>query len=252
MSKRPPSTRHQAVGIKQAIRYEWMQKTTNLLLAGLSADEIRAELHTYLEDRMGSGRRGDRSPTARSFAVSILMSTWITPDPVLTKLRDAALVLARGQGSSEIAAHWAMISAAYPFWHNIARQVGRLLALQDQITMKQVIARTVEHYGDRQTVTRNAQFVVRSFAYWQVLGEADSAGFYTRAPKQPVPADAAALLLEAALHAIPTGQETLSVLVNSPAFFPFQLPVVNGDMLAGERVSVNRYGLDAELVGLVG
>jgi hypothetical protein len=50
--------RHDAIGIKQAIRYEWMQKTTNLMLAGLSVEEIRAELHQYLEDRMGSGVRG--------------------------------------------------------------------------------------------------------------------------------------------------------------------------------------------------
>ena len=29
--------RHEAIGIKQAIRFEWMQKAANLLLAGLDA-----------------------------------------------------------------------------------------------------------------------------------------------------------------------------------------------------------------------
>lgn len=245
--------RHEAIGIKQAIRYEWMQKTTNLLLAGLAAEEIRAELHTYLEDRMGSGVRGNRSPEARSFAVTILMNTWVTPDPVLTGLRDSALVQVRSQGSDELAAHWAMICAAYPFWYNVARQTGRLLALQDQITMKQVIARSVEQYGDRQTVSRNAQFVVRSYAGWQVLQESDTTGYYKRVEKQPVQSQATIrVLLESALHAMPEGKETLSVLLSNPAFFPFSLPVISGDSLSqgSDRLEVVRYGLDAELLML--
>ena len=40
--------RHEAIGIKQAIRFEWMQKAANLLLAGLEAKTIRQELHEFL------------------------------------------------------------------------------------------------------------------------------------------------------------------------------------------------------------
>ena len=32
--------RHETIGIKQAIRFEWMQKTASLLLAGLDAKTI--------------------------------------------------------------------------------------------------------------------------------------------------------------------------------------------------------------------
>ena len=45
--------RHEAIGIKQAIRFEWMQKAANLLLAGLDAKTIRQELHEFLADRKG-------------------------------------------------------------------------------------------------------------------------------------------------------------------------------------------------------
>lgn len=245
--------RHEAIGIKQAIRYEWMQKTTNLMLAGMTAADVRAGLHDYLEDRLGSGSRGSRSPEARSFAVSILMNIWVTPDPVLTGLRDSALVQVRSQGSDELAAHWAMICAAYPFWYNVARQTGRLLALQDQITMKQVSARSIEQYGDRQTVSRNVRFVVRSYEGWQLLQESDKAGYYKQVDKQPVQNPATVcILLESALHALPEGKETLSVLLSSPAFFPFTLPVISGASLSqgSDRLDVVRYGLDAELLTL--
>ena len=35
--------RHETIGIKQAIRFEWMQKAANLLLAGLDAKTIRQD-----------------------------------------------------------------------------------------------------------------------------------------------------------------------------------------------------------------
>ena len=50
--------RHEAIGIKQAIRFEWMQKAANLLLAGLDAKTIRQELHEFLADRKGNGSEG--------------------------------------------------------------------------------------------------------------------------------------------------------------------------------------------------
>ncbi len=33
--------RHQVIGIKQVIRFEWMQKSAGLLLAGLGTQAIR-------------------------------------------------------------------------------------------------------------------------------------------------------------------------------------------------------------------
>jgi hypothetical protein len=40
--------------------------------------------------------------------------------------------------------------------------------------------------------------------------------------------------------------------VNNPAFFPFQLPVISGDIISqrSDRIEVDRYGLDDELLKL--
>lgn len=243
--------RHEGIGIKQAIRLEWMQKTANFLLAGLDASVIRKELHEYLSDRMGSGARGDRSANARAFAVAILMNTWITPAPELSRLREALLpYLSRGK-AQEIAAHWAMISAAYPFWFNVARQTGRLLALQSVITMRQVSTRLVEDYGERQTVTRNMQFVVRSFAYWGLLKEVDSAGCYEKFELLHIDDPALAILMfESALHTISSSKSALGILLNNPAFFPFSFPSLTGDFISqqNDRIRVMCYGLDDEVL----
>lgn len=245
--------RHNAIGIKQSIRLEWMQKAADLKLAEISAKDIREELHNYLEDRMGSGSRGQRSPQARSFAVSILSKAWISPDPNLEQVRNSLLQFVPCGGINEIAAHWAMLCAAYPFWFNVAKQTGRLLGLQDQVTMRQIITRTVEEYGDRQTVTRNAQFVVRSFAYWNVIEESKGPGCYSKQhPLSIHDHNLASLILEAALLATEDGKGALGLLLNSPSFFPFQLPSITGDLLAqhNSRIEVVRYGMDDELLKL--
>lgn len=247
--------RYEAIGIKQAIRFEWMQKTTDLLLAGCDAKTLRQELHEFLAERKGSGAVGKRSEQTRIFVVSNLMRIWVAPASELIPLRDALLALLRENPSMALVAHWGMISAAYPFWFNVARQAGRLLALQNQVTQKQIVNRLKEQYGDRQTVSRYAQFVIRSFVAWKVLKDSANPGCYEKAAPLGIPEPMHAILMfESALLAMPEAKSTLGILVNNPAFFPFHLPVMTGDFVSlhSDRIEVVRYGLDDELLKLKG
>ncbi len=245
--------RHEAIGIKQVIRFEWMQKVTNLMLAGLDAKTIRQELHECLAGRKGNGSEGGRSVQTRTFAVNNLMTIWVSADPDLVPFRDASLAFLRQHPSMSLAVHWGMISAVYPFWFNVARQTGRLLTLQDQVTQTQIINRIKEQYGDRQTVSRYGRFVIRSFVAWGVLKDSEAKGCYEKStPVNMTDTDLAILMFESALHATPGAKGSLGLLLNNPAFFPFQLPVVTGDFVSqrGDRIDVARYGLDDELLKL--
>ena len=245
--------RHEAIGIKQTIRLEWMQKTTNLLLAGLDSKAIRQELHGFLVDRKGNGEEGERSLQTRAFVVSNLIKIWVSPDPELIPFRDASLTLLRENPSMDLAVHWGMISAAYPFWFNVARQTGRLLSLQNQVTQTQIINRLKEQYGDRQTVSRYARFAIRSFVAWGALKDSESKGCYEKAPPVSIAEpNLAILMFESVLMATPDTKSTLGLLLNNPAFFPFQLPVMTGDFVSqrSDRIDVVRYGLDDELLKL--
>lgn len=247
--------RHDAIGIKQIIRLEWMQKTANLLLAGLDASSIRQELHDFLSERKGDGSHEERGKASRTQVVNMLMKIWITPDNELVPFRDAATSIIREQPSSALAIHWSMVSAAYPFWFNVANQTGRLLNLQDQVTKQQITTRLKERYGDRQTVTRYARYVIRSFVAWNVLEDTQIKGAYRKAATITVSDEkVVSLLFEAALHAHPEGKVPLALLANTPAFYPFQLPIVSDQSIAQstERVEVIRYGLNEELLNLRG
>lgn len=245
--------RHELIGIKQVIRLEWMEKAVNLLLAGLDTKTIRQELHEFLSDRKGNGTVGERSSQTRIFVVNNLMNIWGSPDPKLIPFRNASLELLREKPSMAMAVHWGMISAAYPFWFNVARQTGRLLALQDQVTQTQIINRLKELYGDRQTVSRYAQFVIRSFVAWGTLKDSITKGCYEKAvPVNIADANLAILMFESALLATPGAKGTFLLFLNNPAFYPFQLPRITGDVVSqrNERINVVRYGLDDELLQL--
>ena len=65
-------------------------------------------------------------------------------------------------------------------------------------------------------------------------------------------ADLAILMLESALHATPEAKGALGLLLNNPAYFPFQLPAMTGDFISqrSSRIDVVRYGLDDDLLKL--
>lgn len=249
------SKRHEVIGIKQVIRIEWMQKAANLQLAGLDAKTIRQELHEFLSDRKGNGSEGKRSDQTRTFVVNILMKIWVSLEQELVPFRDASLAFLREHPSMSLAVHWGMISAVYPFWFNVARQTGRLLALQDQVTQTQIINRIKEQYGDRQTVSRYARFVIRSFVAWGVMKDSEANGCYEKsAPVIVVNSSLVILMFESVLYTSSEAKGMLGLLQNNPAFFPFQLPVMTGNLIShrSDRIDVIRYGLNDELLKLKG
>lgn len=247
------SKRHDKLGIKQTVQMHWMDHVVKMMLAGLNEKEIRAELDEFLATQKQSGGTGDRGKKTYGMAISILAS-WFAPDKELIPFRDRALKLIQNENAQNwLAYHWAVISASYPFWFNVAKQTGRLFNLQDQITQAQVFSRLKEQYGDRETVSRNARYAIRSFVAWGVLEDSRFKGCYIKS--KPIKIDdpnLTILLYESALHADREGKAVFGLLKNSPAFFPFQLDALTGDYISQKNNSIDvvRYGLDGELLRL--
>ena len=157
-----------------------MDRVVQLMLAGMSEAKIRNELDEFLKTQKQSGGTGQRGEKTYGMAVSILAS-WFSPDSDLIALRDDVLMLARNLPIEQwLPLHWLVISASYPFWFNVAKQVGRLFNLQDQITQAQVFGRIKEQYGDRETVARNARYTMRSFVAWGILKDSETKGCYEK------------------------------------------------------------------------
>lgn len=245
--------RHKKLGIKQTIQLNWMDYTLEMLLAGTDEKEIRAQLDTYLSHQKQSGGYGKRGQVTYSMAIPML-AAWFAPVKELIPFRDHALELARVYPASQWRPlHWAVLSASYPFWFGVARQTGRLLNFQDLVTQRQIFNRVKEEYGDRETVSRNARYTVRSFVAWDVLSDTATKGSYSKGLRMEVSPDVAVLLYEAVLHTAVQKTSSMTMLEKNPGLFPFVIPSVNQHTLQNHksRIAVTRQNYDEVRLTLV-
>ncbi|MES9933561.1 MAG: hypothetical protein ABW162_12180 [Candidatus Sedimenticola sp. PURPLELP] len=245
------SDRFTKVGIQRELHIEWFHQTLLFHGSGLTRKDARQEIYAYLES--APGFKTPPSQQTKTYVANPLIKTWIAPESEIVPLRDSAFKFLQDNPGHELPVHWCLLGAAYPFWYEVAAIIGRLLNLQDQVTQTQVVARLKERFGDRQTISRRARYVIRSFVTWGVLRDSETKGCYEKiAPIMITDTNLAILLLESALLAIPEAKGALGLLLNNPAFFPFQLPTMTGDFVSqqSDRIDVVRYGLDDELLRL--
>jgi hypothetical protein len=146
-----------------------------------------------------------------------------------------------------------MVMAVYPFWLGVATQVGRLLRLQGSAAAPHVQRRVREQYGERETVSRAARRVLRSYLDWGVLQQTGTKGIYAAGTTLAVDdSRLIAWLAEAFLQSRANGSLPLKDLLDSPSLFPFRLKPVNAESLVApsSRLDILRHGLDDDLVML--
>lgn len=240
------------IGFSQRIRREWLERTANLVLAGNDKSPIYNALQELLEDKLsvgGSAKRGNREK-----AITILIKIWVGPPSALHPLqRDGLKLLSHLPREDHIAVHWGMAMAVYPFWGVVAAHVGRLLRLQGTAAASHVQRRVREQYGERDTVSRAARRVLRSFVDWGVLKETSEKGIYAQGISRAIAhVELIAWLVEAFLHAHPNGSLALRTILDSTSLFPFHLCPISADQLvaASRRLDALRHGLDQDLIML--
>lgn len=240
------------IGFSQRVRLEWLEQTANLVLAGNGKDVIIEVLQEFLKDKVSVGGQAERGN--REKIITILLKTWVTVPHELEVLRNKGLeLLNRLTQADHMALHWGMVMASYPFWMGVATQVGRLLKLQGTAAASQVQRRVREQYGEKETVSRAARRILRSFMDWGILQETGIKGIYTNGKTTSLyDSQVIVFLIEAALQAHANGSAPLKDLLESPYLFPFQIRPINaGEILArSSNLDILRHGLDEDLVFL--
>lgn len=246
------SPRQSQIGLDRIVRLKWLDYAAALVLSGMQTPAVKTALYTELQGAFQSANTAVRGSLDKT--VTILMRIWVCPPLELRPLhQDGLKFLGQLPRECRVAVHWGMTMAVYPFWGAVAANVGRLLRLQGAVTASQVQRRLREQYGERETVSRAAQRILRSFVDWGLLVETDEQGLYR--PASPVAVDQAALiawLTEAYLRAQATTRQALSVVMGSPSFFPFSFTSVSAAHLAdcSSRLLYVRHGLDEALIML--
>jgi hypothetical protein len=242
-------TRQDQIGFSQRIRLEWLEYTTNLILAGLPNGEIAEALRDRLRDRLSVGLDPERGN--REKAVTILMKVWATVPKGLEALRDEGLQLVQHlSGRDRVLVHWSQCMAVYPFFGTVAETTGRLLELQPTVGAAQVQRRVRERFGERETVSRSARRILRAFADWGILLESGKKGIYRGAPKSEIRDARLAVWTSRAVLIARCGEiRPLSAALRGPHLFPFDitLPTVN-ELEHCDVLDVTHHGLDHEII----
>lgn len=244
--------RFSQVGLDRLVRYSWFERVASLALAGEDAKGIKPILQEEMKGSFRSENVTVRGSVDKT--LTILFRVWLAPPVELEPLRHEGLQLLKEfPRRAHLPIHWGMVMAVYPFWSSVATQVGRLLKLQGSVSAIQVQRRIREQYGERETVARRARYVMRSFVDWGVLKETESKGIYLAADPFGISEPSiTAWLLEASLHARPSGSASIGELVEAPNLFPFGLKSSYSTRLIGDskRIELVRHGLDHDLLML--
>jgi len=246
------SNRTNQIGLDRVVRLKWLDQTATMVLAGNDVTAIKLALQDDLKDSFRTVNMTVRGSLDKT--ITILTKVWRKPPAVLEQLRLEGLDLLTNLSRTErLAVHWGMVMAVYPFWANVAAQVGRLFCLQGAASAPQVQRRLREQYGERETVSRRARYVLRSYVDWGVIRESGPVGNYSACPSLAIDdSRLIAWLVEASLHARANGAASLKDIIASPSLFPFRLKKIGSDRLAttSTRLDFLRHDMDSELVML--
>jgi hypothetical protein len=242
-------TRRKSLGFDRRLDLDWLDAAAAKAATGATPAELRDYLGNLLEGVVS----GTKSNSGRGKTVTVLTHIWGDVPASATGLRGRCTeALAGAEPDARLALHWAMMLGTYPIFADVAGAVGRLLMLQGSFSLAQLTRRLVEAWGERSTMIRAAQRVVRSMVQWGVLKDTAERGVYVRdVSVRRLSESVAELLLEAVLldsdqHGVPFEQ-----LVGHAALFPFDVRITAHRLRAAAQFRVHRQGLDVDLVELV-
>ncbi|OIP63389.1 MAG: hypothetical protein COW73_04315 [Nitrospirae bacterium CG18_big_fil_WC_8_21_14_2_50_70_55] len=233
------------IGMDRPVKLEWLDAVAGRLAAGDSPKAAREYVWNLLEGVVA----GATAQTARGKTLTVLARVWLTPPAAALALREAAVkALVQASADERLAIHWAMLSASHPFFVDVAGLVGKSLGLNGEVALSQLTRRLVDTWGDRSTLRRATQRLVRSMVQWGALREGGKVGVYLAPSKRiAVPSTLGGLLVEGLLIAAQCGMP-LNQLVSHPAVFPFDVRTDLTALRRSERLQVHRQGDQTDFI----
>ena len=150
------------VGFDQKILLEEMDYVASEV-SNSSRTEMYEKLDQYLLPRV----KCDKS---RKNAITILMKIWCRVDDSHVNLQEQALdLLPKLPSNQQLAIHWGMTLLAYPFFHDLVKELGSLFMLQDEVASSQINRKMKSIYGDRRRVEVATGAVLSSLYSWKVV-----------------------------------------------------------------------------------
>lgn len=237
------------IGFDRRLKLPWLDFTADLVTQGRSAAEIRQTLSQHLEGVLAeSGTRGARSKT-----ITVLCRLWCDDGSAVDPLRHDAIRLRQEYPRKDaVWLHTGLAIATYPFFLSTMETLGRLLRLQQDVSLQEATRRVCEQWGDRERVARSARHVIQSVRDWGLLDATPKKGIYVAQDTRRLPnPDLGIWLLRTILVGARRNMAPLAEIIGSAALFPFRLSLLPPHLLRqSKQIRLIRHGLDEEMVSI--
>ena len=160
------------VGLSRAIKLEWLDKTVDLILEGLSPEEIKSALNDYISFEINS-------PDNIRKSRDILLNLWVRPfaDGASNHIRDLAISALRSGNADRMAFHWCMLLLYYPVFVDVTGTIGKLSSMQDSFSLAWLKEKIYEQWGERTTLIHSLDKIMQTIR--QLGAVSSSSGVYT-------------------------------------------------------------------------
>lgn len=232
------------IGLDRTLHMEWLNYAAKLKSDGLNSKEITANLNSYLESIV-------KGKEARRKTITVIKHLWIETPRDIQPLRNRALNIFMTLKTNEelLLLQWGMCIACYPIFIDLTSTIGRLFKLQDTVKTNQIIQRMIELWGDRSTLIRATQRMIRGLVKWKAITDADEKGSIKPSPKYVIKNKNLLLwFCEAYLTGTDKNALSLNELLSGNVVFPFQLELLVDDIRKAGNLELMRQGLNDNII----
>lgn len=222
------------VGLSRNLKLQWLNKVVELVLEGLSKNEIHDQLNDYLSYEISS-------PTNLRKTREILMYIWVYENQHSAKLKEEALTLIKHYPNYALGVHWCMMLAAYPVFDDMCKVIGKMEEFQDEITLAQLKQKLFDEWGERTTLFHSIDKLIATLKAIDILS-CDKPGKYHVTKHKVNNTKVSAFMVYTMMLIDNSGYYSLIEVNNSTYLFPFIYQLEKETILEDARFAISNFG----------
>lgn len=206
----------------------------------------RKEMYELLDGYLRNDITGAKS---RKNAITMLMKIWYLVDEKMLPVRNKMLeVLASLTKDERILVHWGMTLAAYPFFKDVARELGKIFHLQDEVSSIVIGKRMKEAYGDRRRVEVATSAVLMSMKSWGIILLDNNRSYRLNTKIHIGNVELQAFIVQILLQVLENTSLQLDIVQNHTLFFPFTYELNLLELRQKSELVFHRQGINTLVV----
>jgi len=232
------------IGFSRNITLEWLDETARYTSEMKDHEKVRQALNYTVTSHEGQ--------EAKRKTIDVLIRTWTRVSEEHLKLRDHAIELLRDTRSEEtIWLHWGLLLLAYPIFYDVSNTIGRLLALQGEVTTGQIKRSISKDWGERTTLNRTISRIIQSLKDWNILRNSENNTYRLTKKIETKNVDLQIWILEALINSDPSRTIILQEIPRTPPLFPFTITLNTTQIINSKKFEIINQASNIQLIKLL-